>query len=91
DKDVPGILETLKTLECPVFCTELPMERSASALSLSGIASEIGMKVGGCFQNPSEALEAASGAAVPPELVLCCGSLFLVGNLRRELVYRGIL
>jgi folylpolyglutamate synthase/dihydropteroate synthase len=91
DKDIPGILKSVKTLECPVYLTELPMERSASALCLSEMARETGMKTGGCFLSPSEALEAASGAVVPPELVLCCGSLFLVGNLRRLLNYKGTL
>jgi dihydrofolate synthase/folylpolyglutamate synthase len=91
DKDIPRILSVFKALECPVYCTELPMERSETARNLSEIALGVGMKVGGYFPEPSEALEAASEAAVPPELVLCCGSLFLVGNLRRKLKYEGTL
>jgi dihydrofolate synthase/folylpolyglutamate synthase len=91
DKDIPGILRVMKGLECPAYCTEIPMERSAAAPRLSEIASGIGMKVAGCFSDPSEALESASGAVAPHETVLCCGSLFLVGYLRRALKYKGTL
>jgi dihydrofolate synthase/folylpolyglutamate synthase len=91
DKDIPRILGALESLECPVYCTELPVERSEPAASLSELAGGIGMKVGGCFSEPSEALEAASGAVAPHEIVLCCGSLFLVGNLRRALRYKEVL
>jgi dihydrofolate synthase/folylpolyglutamate synthase len=90
DKDILQILRAIRDLECPVYCAEIPSEqRSAAAGSLSELAGGIGMKVGGCFSEPSEALEAASEAVAPHELVLCCGSLFLVGNLRRLLRYKG--
>jgi dihydrofolate synthase/folylpolyglutamate synthase len=87
DKDIAKILGVIKDLECPVYCTEAQVERSAAARDLSEFASGIGMKVGGCFSEPSEALEAASAAVAPHEFVLCCGSLFLVGNIRRLLKY----
>jgi dihydrofolate synthase/folylpolyglutamate synthase len=85
DKDIPRVLRVIKDIECPVYCTEIPMERSAAAMDLRGMAIEAGMKTGGYFHDPSEALEAASKAVAPNEFVLCCGSLFLVGNLKRTL------
>jgi dihydrofolate synthase/folylpolyglutamate synthase len=90
DKDIPNILRTIRDLGCPAYCTQIPMERSASARCLSEIAAEIGMKVGGCFTEPSDALKAASENVAPTEIVLCCGSLFLVGNLRNALKNQAI-
>ncbi|MDR0652308.1 MAG: bifunctional folylpolyglutamate synthase/dihydrofolate synthase [Synergistaceae bacterium] len=86
DKDFVPILNILKELACPMFCTQLPMERSLGASELARYAKASGFAVAGVFEYPAEALEAAL-AATPGGLTLCCGSLFLVGHLRRELKY----
>lgn len=85
DKSITPILDELKTLNCPVFCTQLPMERSLSAQALAAMVSDCGLTVGGVYENPGDALEEAVGQTLPTDLVVCCGSLFLVGHLRPEL------
>jgi len=87
DKDIPSLLGALSALKRPVYCAGLPMERAARAEELAGMCDEIGMDVAGFFSDPSEALKAAVGQAERHELVLCCGSLYLVGYIRRMLKY----
>ncbi|MDR3164786.1 MAG: bifunctional folylpolyglutamate synthase/dihydrofolate synthase [Synergistaceae bacterium] len=87
DKDFVPILNIIKELACPMFCTQLPMERSLSASELSSCAKESGLAVAGVFENPPDALASALAATPAGELTLCCGSLFLVGHLRKELKY----
>ncbi|MDR1580199.1 MAG: bifunctional folylpolyglutamate synthase/dihydrofolate synthase [Synergistaceae bacterium] len=88
DKDFVPILNVLKKLDCPMFCAQLPMERSLRASELAGYAKEAGLAVAGIFENPGDALESALTATLADELTVCCGSLFLVGYLRRELKYK---
>ena len=85
DKDFVPILNVLKELDCPMFCAQLPMERSLCASELAGYAKASGIAVAGVFEEPADALESA--LSVSDELTLCCGSLFLVGCLRKELKY----
>jgi dihydrofolate synthase/folylpolyglutamate synthase len=87
DKDFVPILNILKELDCPMFCTRLPMERSLEVSELSRYAKASGLDVAGVFENPPEALESALAATPAGELTVCCGSLFLVGHLRKELKY----
>jgi dihydrofolate synthase/folylpolyglutamate synthase len=88
DKDFVPILNVLKELGCPIFCTELSVERSLRAAELEKRAKNAGLKTAGVFESPSEALAAAARTVLPGELTLCCGSLFLVGHLRKELKHR---
>ncbi|MDR3075755.1 MAG: bifunctional folylpolyglutamate synthase/dihydrofolate synthase [Synergistaceae bacterium] len=88
DKDIPPILSALRELRCPIYCAGLPMERAARAENLARMARAAGLEVKGYFDDPGEALDAAKRAAKPPELVLCCGSLYLVGFIRKILKYR---
>jgi dihydrofolate synthase/folylpolyglutamate synthase len=85
DKDFAPILNVIKKLDCPMFCTQLPMERSLRAPELARYAKASGITPAGVFEDPSDALESA--LSVSDELTLCCGSLFLVGHLRKELKY----
>jgi dihydrofolate synthase/folylpolyglutamate synthase len=88
DKDFVPMLNILRELGCPMFCTQLPMERTLAASELSNCAKAAGLGVAGAFENPTEAVEAALGAtAAAEELTVCCGSLFLVGHLEKELKY----
>jgi dihydrofolate synthase/folylpolyglutamate synthase len=83
DKDFVPILNVLKELNCPMFCTQLPIERSLCASELAKYAKASGLAVAGVFEDPADAL----GTAPKGGLTLCCGSLFLVGYLRKELKY----
>jgi dihydrofolate synthase/folylpolyglutamate synthase len=85
DKDFVPILNVLKELDCPMFCAQLPMERSLPASELARHAVASGLAVAGVFKDPTEALESAIEET--DGLTVCCGSLFLVGHLRRELKY----
>ena len=83
DKDIPPMLDALGALKCPVYCAELPMERAMRADELAGMCNAAGIEVAGYFIDPSEALKAAENKAKQGEFILCCGSLFLVGYVRR--------
>ena len=87
DKEFIPILNILKELSCPMFCTQLRLERSLPASDLAGYAKASGIVVAGVFEDPAEALDSALASTPAGELTLCCGSLFLVGHLRRELKY----
>jgi dihydrofolate synthase/folylpolyglutamate synthase len=86
DKEIPPMLEILKKLDCPVYCTELPMERSARASELSRLSRLAGIRVAGCWDDPYDALCAALGGTAEDAIALCCGSLYLAGHLRRLLI-----
>jgi dihydrofolate synthase/folylpolyglutamate synthase len=87
DKDIPPILGILRELNCPMYCSELPMERSCKAADLADLARAEKITVAGAPRDPSEALRAALASVRENEAVLCCGSLFLVGHLRKFLKY----
>ncbi|MDR1944113.1 MAG: bifunctional folylpolyglutamate synthase/dihydrofolate synthase [Synergistaceae bacterium] len=89
DKNAAPILERLKELGAPVFCTRPPMERAMPARDLARIVSDAGCEARS-YEDPIEALEAALAAARPEETVVCCGSLFLVGALRRRLAHENV-
>jgi dihydrofolate synthase/folylpolyglutamate synthase len=85
DKDAEPILRRIAAIGCPVYCTSPPMERALPASELAGLARSIGIEVGGAFPDPSDALDSASHDA-GSKLVVCCGSLFLVGHMRKVLM-----
>ncbi|MDR0765141.1 MAG: bifunctional folylpolyglutamate synthase/dihydrofolate synthase [Synergistaceae bacterium] len=86
DKDFIPILNVLKELDCPMFCAQLPLERSLRASELARHAKASGLAVAGVFENPADALESA--LAKTDGLTVCCGSLYLVGYLEREMKYK---
>lgn len=83
DKAVSEMLNRLKTLDCPICLTQLPEERSMSSDELGRLACTLDLQVAGVFEDPKDAFNAACIAAKPDEVVLCCGSLHLVGFLKR--------
>ena len=87
DKDIPPILRALADLRVPVHCAELPMERCAMASDLANMARVEGLSVGGVHASPEKALDAARRNAKDGEMILCCGSLYLVGYVRKILLY----
>ena len=83
DKDYRESLLLLKELKTRLYCTEIPgMSRSVNAETLATAARLNGLDAPTAFAHPMTALKAAAMAGKP---VLCCGSLFLVGNLREAL------
>ncbi|MDR3281126.1 MAG: bifunctional folylpolyglutamate synthase/dihydrofolate synthase [Synergistaceae bacterium] len=91
DKDISPILETMRPLDAPMYCTELPMERSEKSRDLAKLAQMSDIRVAGVFPAPADALREALSSTDPTEFVLCCGSLFLAGYIRKLLKYDGIL
>ena len=75
DKDARAMLEALAPLAVSVhFCAaDSPRARSAQALA--------DLWPGRAHQTPAAALEAARSAAGPDGTVLCCGSLYLAGEI----------
>jgi dihydrofolate synthase/folylpolyglutamate synthase len=87
DKDIPPILRALAALRATVHCAELPMERCAGAGELAKMARAEGLRVGGVHSSPEDALDAARRDLKDGEMILCCGSLYLVGYVRKFLLY----
>lgn len=83
DKDFPRSLSLLRELTDEIFCTEIPGNpRSLSAVALSVAARKAG------FPNVSaeaDPLRAVAKARKDSDLILCLGSLYLVGWLRSRL------
>lgn len=85
DKDLDGMLRALSPLGGDLFCTEVPgLDRSETAQGLAEKALSLPWpgKVR-AFRDPEEALLEASGSA---PLVLCTGSLYFIGRIRRRLI-----
>ena len=85
DKDLTGIARLLKGLRAPVFPTQLAMARARPASELAALLRESGCDTRGAWDDPASALEAAHAATEPGQLIVCCGSLFLVGAMREML------
>jgi dihydrofolate synthase/folylpolyglutamate synthase len=87
DKDIYGCLSHINTLEVPLFLTEVPNnERSASIRDLEDIASKFNWAEVLCFKDP---LDALSAAKTNSDLVIICGSLYLIGYIRSKIVKEG--
>jgi dihydrofolate synthase/folylpolyglutamate synthase len=82
DKDITEILEMLKELGAPIFCTQPEMARAMPAGDLLPVLRAAGCDARDAFDESRFALAAAMAASSPDELVVCCGSLFLVGAMR---------
>ncbi|MDO5115406.1 MAG: Mur ligase family protein [Synergistaceae bacterium] len=83
DKDIETALGCLRRLNAVIFCTEVPgSERSLSAEEMKGAAERAGLTARGPYREPERALAKASAGGVP---AICCGSLFLVGYMKRKL------
>jgi dihydrofolate synthase/folylpolyglutamate synthase len=85
DKEISPILRALRELNCPIYCTQLDMARSSPADETARLAREEGFGAAEAIQSPALALERASAAVGPSGVILCCGSLYLVGRIRKFL------
>jgi dihydrofolate synthase/folylpolyglutamate synthase len=89
NKDMTGIARLLKRLGSPIFPTQLAMARSRPASDLATLLEEAGCETRGAWEDPVSALSAAGAATGPGGLVVCCGSLFLVGAIKDLLPSSG--
>jgi dihydrofolate synthase/folylpolyglutamate synthase len=78
DKDISEIIPRVLLFGVPVYCTEAA--RTARAASCYELASRIDGAVP--CEDAARALNAAIAASEEGDAVICCGSLYLVGNLR---------
>lgn len=83
DKEISAMLDLLAALRCTVYCTKVPMKRALPPRELEAAILSRGIKSGGTYDEPLEALVAAEAAA--KGTIVCCGSLFLVGTIKKEL------
>jgi dihydrofolate synthase/folylpolyglutamate synthase len=90
DKDIAPMVECLKTFGAPVYCTQLRMERAMPAGDLASFLESAGCMVAGAFDYPMAAADAAASCVGKGGLVVCCGSLYLVGALRLGFAQRGV-
>lgn len=83
DKDISGCVKVLSQIALEVIATEIDMPRCASAESISeefalcGISTEV-------IKNPVTAVEKLLSQAFDDRIVVACGSLYLVGELRKK-------
>ncbi|MDR2174671.1 MAG: bifunctional folylpolyglutamate synthase/dihydrofolate synthase [Synergistaceae bacterium] len=85
DKDYPSCLNILNGLDASFYATCVPgMERSLTASALAEEARRLTWRsAAGAFENPLDAVERASGEN---DVVLVCGSLYLIGWIRPRLL-----
>ena len=81
DKDVSGMLDAMLGHIDQLVVTSPQGPRALAAGDLARVATDRGIPPAGCFDDPRAALRSAVGLAGPGGLVICTGSLGLVGEL----------
>jgi dihydrofolate synthase/folylpolyglutamate synthase len=84
DKDIAGMFAELLPLASGLVLVQAGHPRAADAAHLAELASGYALSAGVAVE-PGQALAQACAAAGPDGLVLVTGSLYLVGELRRDL------
>lgn len=84
DKDVDGMIASLKNLKTSFIVTEPDNPRKLTSDKLSKLLEEEGQKVVG-IMNPKEVVEYINGCQGQWDAVLVVGSLYLIGEIRRRL------
>lgn len=82
DKDVQRVLALLPT-NAMYYFTQAAIPRALPATELATIASTFNL-VGEIYPDVNAALEKARNAATKKDLILVCGSVFLVGEVKRH-------
>ncbi len=82
DKEIAEVIRLLSP-EWKYYFTHVHSARQFPAAGLRDLGAHYGLK-GGAFENVNEALKAALNAADGRDVVIVCGSVFLVGELDRE-------
>lgn len=87
DKEVEKVLYLLPTNALYYF-TQATIPRALAAEELQQIAATIGL-TGNTFKNVNEALETVYKKADKDDLVVVCGSIFLVAEVKRDETFNG--
>lgn len=86
DKDVGAILDELALLRLPVIVAEPSNPRAMPCGKLADEARARGIEVRGAYSDVKDAIDAASASAGDGEIVICCGSLYLVGEVKEAII-----
>lgn len=81
DKDIDSVL-SLMPQQAQYYFTNAQIPRALPAAELAEKAAALGLK-GKVYEDVNVALEAAKRAAGPKDLVIVCGSIFLVAEVNR--------
>lgn len=81
DKDVVGILEPLLGMATECITVTPALERSLDGEQLAAQVQELGYAAR-CGGSVAEGLTLARSVATPDDLIVVCGSLFVVGEAR---------
>lgn len=84
DKDAEGILEHLPKHATYGF-TQAALPRAMETKDLAEKAHRAGLR-GNCFSTVNEALIKFKHEAGPDDLIIVCGSIFIVGEVNRDLI-----
>jgi dihydrofolate synthase/folylpolyglutamate synthase len=79
DKDIDSVLALLPT-QATYYFTQAQIERAIDAADLQQKASEHGLR-GNIYTHVNEAISAAQKQAQVADLIVVCGSVFLVGEI----------
>ena len=79
DKDIDSVLALLPT-QATYYFTQAQIERAIDAVELQQKASEHGL-TGNVYANVNEAISAAQKEAQASDLIVVCGSVFLIGEI----------
>jgi dihydrofolate synthase/folylpolyglutamate synthase len=79
DKDIDGILDLFPREAAYYFC-QADIPRALPVAELAARAAAKGLQ-GAAYPHAKDALQAARGAAAPDDLVLICGSVFVVAEI----------
>jgi dihydrofolate synthase/folylpolyglutamate synthase len=80
DKAIDQILDLLKKQPAQFYFTQSSVPRSLSSVDLKQLALETGV-TGESYENVNDAIEDAKKQAQPDDLILICGSTFVVAEI----------
>ena len=82
DKEVSKVLSMLPK-EATYYFTNAHIPRALAASELQTKAGEFGL-IGNCFEDVNEAIRSAKQHANPKDMIVVCGSIFLVGEVEKS-------
>jgi dihydrofolate synthase/folylpolyglutamate synthase len=84
DKDVEQVLQILPS-DVDYYFTQAPIPRALDAQTLQAKASNYSLK-GNCYADVNTALQHALNSSSKNDLIIICGSIFLVAEVNKELI-----
>ncbi|MEO6069523.1 MAG: bifunctional folylpolyglutamate synthase/dihydrofolate synthase, partial [Chitinophagaceae bacterium] len=82
DKDVTNLLELLPK-DASFYFTQAHIPRALAAQNLQALAAALSL-IGDIFENVNDAIVAAKKIAKKEDLILVCGSIFLVAEVTKK-------